>query len=91
MYLKVHVGTNCKEEKLDPPTRGYGVARTKARDYFIIHVKEKPERGLANKRVVEMLRKHFGKKAKAIRIVSGYDSPSKLISVDFENSVNVAG
>ena len=39
---------------------------------------------MANKRVVEMLREYFGPKAKAIRIVNGYDSPSKLVSVDFE-------
>ena len=72
MYIKVHVGTNCKEEKFEQ----------KAEDFFVIHVKEKPERGLANKKVVEMLRTHFGPSAKAIRIVSGYDSPSKLVSVD---------
>jgi len=72
MYIKVHVGTNCKEEKFEQ----------KESDFFIIHVKEKPERGLANRRVVEILRYHFGPKAKAIRIVSGYDSPSKLVSVD---------
>ena len=74
MYLKVHVGTDCKEEKIEK----------KAEDFFVIHVKEKPERGMANKRVVEMLREYFGPKAKAIRIVNGYDSPSKLVSIDFE-------
>ena len=75
MYIKVHVGTNCKKEKIEK----------KADDFFIIHVKEKPERGLANKRVVEMLRTHFGSKAKAIRIVSGHDSLSKLVSIDIED------
>ena len=72
MYIKVHVGTDCKEEKFEK----------KAEDFFLIHVKEKPERGLANKRVVEILRAHLGLKAKVIRIVSGYDSPSKLVSVE---------
>jgi len=77
MYIKVHVGTDCKEEKFEK----------KADDSFLIHVKEKPERGLANKRVIEMLRSHFGPAAKAIRIVSGYDSPSKLVSVDIDDVI----
>ena len=76
MYIKVHVGTNCKEEKFEQ----------KSEDFFVIHVKEKAERGLANKKVLEILRKHFGPSAKAIRIVSVYDSPSKLISVDLISS-----
>ena len=79
MYIKVHVGTNCKEEKIEK----------KAEDFFIIHVKEKPERGLANKRVVEILRKHFGPQAKAIRIINGTNSPSKLVSVDLVDELKI--
>lgn len=72
MYIKVHVGTNCKEEKIEQ----------KEKDFFVVHVKEPPERGLANKKVVELLRKYFGPKAGDIRIVNGHHSQSKLVSVD---------
>ncbi|MFA6536038.1 MAG: DUF167 domain-containing protein [Candidatus Paceibacterota bacterium] len=71
MYIKVKVKTNSDEELFEK------VSDTS----FKIQVKEKAERNLANTRVIELLRRHFGPKAGQIRIVNGHHSPSKLVAV----------
>jgi uncharacterized protein YggU (UPF0235/DUF167 family) len=51
-------------------------------DHYEISVKEPAERNLANKRIVEIVREiYHGAQA---RIINGYHSPSKLISIDME-------
>jgi len=51
---------------------------------YLIAVKASPERGLANERIIELLREHLGGRAKrlVIRIASGHHSPHKLISIE---------
>ena len=71
MYIKVKVKTNSDEELFEE------VSETS----FKIAVKEKAERNLANTRVIELLRRHFGPKAGQIRIVNGHHSPSKLLAI----------
>jgi uncharacterized protein (TIGR00251 family) len=72
MYIKLKVTPDSKEEQF-----------TKiADDHFDIRVKEPAEQNRANTRVLALVREHFGPRAKAIRIVSGHQSPSKIISVD---------
>ncbi len=69
MYIKVRVTPNVKKESVK-----------EEKGTFFISVKEPAERNLANTRVVELIQKHFN--AKNVRIVSGYHSPSKILSVD---------
>ena len=71
MYIKVKVKTNSNEELFEK------ISDTS----FKIQVKEKAERNLANVRILELLRHHFGPKIGQIRIVNGHHSPSKLIAV----------
>ena len=72
MYIKLKVKTEAKHEKF--------VKKTK--DHFDVAVKEPAERGLANKRVIELVRKYYKVYNGDIRIVSGHHSPSKIISLD---------
>ncbi|MCR4334148.1 MAG: DUF167 family protein [Patescibacteria group bacterium] len=69
MYIKLRVVTNAKKEKINKISE----------DHFEIWIREKAERNMANRRVVEVMKKYF--KTGKIRIVSGHHSPSKIISV----------
>jgi uncharacterized protein YggU (UPF0235/DUF167 family) len=71
MYLKVKVTTGAKKEKLVK----------KNKDTFEISVKEKPERNMANKRVVELIAEHLKMPEGKIKIINGHHRPNKLISI----------
>ena len=71
MYVKARVTAGAKKEALQQLSK----------DHFKISVKEKPLQNLANKRVVELIARHFRVPAKAVRIVSGHRSPSKILSL----------
>jgi len=53
----------------------------KDEDAFDISVKEKPERGEANKRVAEILAESFNVSVKKVRIIKGAKSPSKIFEI----------
>lgn len=71
MYLKIRVLPENKEDYV----------REEGADTLLIAVREKAERGLANRRALQLLVAHFGKE-KRVRIVSGHHSPHKIISVE---------
>lgn len=48
---------------------------------FIISVKEKAERNLANTRVIDLIALHFSLPIEHVKIISGQTSPTKLLSV----------
>lgn len=75
MYIHVKVQAGAKSESFEKIKE----------DHFSLAVKEPAERNLANKRVLELVRTNFPE-AKRVRIISGHQSPSKLISVDFEEN-----
>ena len=72
MYVKVKVKAGAKEDKMTLIKK----------DYFDISVKAPAERNLANKKVVELVRKYFKVYNGDVRIVSGHHSYSKIISLD---------
>ena len=74
MYIRVSVRTDAKVE----------FVKEEGENSYLIAVKASPERGLANERVLGLLREHLGaeKKRLIIRIVSGHHSPHKLISIE---------
>ncbi len=74
MYVKVHVRAGVKKEELV----------VESHDHLLILVKEKAERNMANRRVIEMVAGHFSVTVKKVRIISGHHSPSKMLSVDNE-------
>lgn len=71
MYIRVRVIADAKKETLEQT----------AEDSFLVSVKEPAEQNLANKRVLELVAKHFVIEPKRIRIISGHHSPGKILSV----------
>jgi uncharacterized protein YggU (UPF0235/DUF167 family) len=69
MHIKVKVTAGSRTEQIVQ----------KCENNYAMSVKEKAERNLANKRVLEILRDlHPGK---SVRIVKGHHSPSKIFEV----------
>lgn len=71
-YLKVAVKTGAKKESL----------KKKSEDHFEISVKEKAEKNMANRRVLELLALYFKVPLKKIRIVNGHHHPHKLLVLE---------
>ncbi len=71
-YIHVKVAASARKESF----------RQKSEDHFEVSVKEKAERNLANRRVIELLSLHFKIPVSKIRIVNGHRSPSKLLVVE---------
>ena len=78
MYIKVKVFTGAKKESFEQ----------KSDDHFEVAVKEKTERNMANKRVIELVAHYFKVPTGKVRIVSGYQSPSKILSIDPVRDMN---
>lgn len=74
MYIRVSVRTDAKVE----------FVKKEGDTSYLIAVKASPERGLANERVLELLREYLGggEKRLIIRIAGGHHSPHKLISIE---------
>jgi len=69
MLIKVRVTAGARAEKVVK----------KADDLYVVSVKEKSERNMANKRVIEIFRKLHPNKS--VKIVSGHHKPSKIIEI----------
>jgi uncharacterized protein YggU (UPF0235/DUF167 family) len=54
----------------------------KSKDHFLISVREKAERNMANARVLELVAEYFNVPTSKVRIINGHRSPSKLLVVD---------
>lgn len=72
MYIKVDAKTQAKKESLI----------RKSKDHFLISVKEKAERNMANKRIIEILTLFFKVQKGKVRIINGHHHPHKLIVVE---------
>ena len=70
MYIHVKAKTNQKNEHIKPLKEGY----------FEVSVKEKAEKNMANKRILELLKTYLNKSK--MRIINGHHSPNKLISTE---------
>jgi uncharacterized protein YggU (UPF0235/DUF167 family) len=72
MYIKVRARTGAKKEEFTAVSD----------DHFTVAVKEKPQQNLANRRIIALVAAHFGVSPKAVRIISGHHTPSKMLSVE---------
>ncbi len=70
--IKVKVGAGAKSEKVEEVGDGA----------FRIRVTEPPDKGKANKRVLELVAKHFDVSTLSVRLVSGNTYREKVIEVD---------
>jgi len=74
MYIKVKAFPLSKKESVIK----------KSEDKFFVHIKDPAERNLANRRITVLLAEYFKISKGKVRIISGYHSPSKIVSVDVE-------
>jgi|JI10StandDraft_1071094.scaffolds.fasta_scaffold3036475_2 uncharacterized protein YggU (UPF0235/DUF167 family) len=74
MYVKVRAVTNAKEELV--------VEEKPA--HLKISVREKPERNLANTRIIGLVAAFYGVSPKKVKIISGHHHPHKMCTVDIE-------
>ena len=72
MYIKVKVIPDAKKEKFEQ----------KSEELFEISVKEKAKQNMANKRIQELIARHFGIIKGKVKIISGHRSPTKIISIN---------
>lgn len=72
MYIKVRVTDGAKKEKVEK----------KSEDHYIISVKEKAERNMANNRICEIIATLESISIKSVRIINGHHSSSKILSVN---------
>ncbi len=74
MFIKIKVQASAKHET---------VKKLKS-DRYLINVKQPAERNLANSRVCQIMADILKVNKKAVRIISGHQNPSKIISVNIE-------
>ncbi|MFA6524134.1 MAG: DUF167 family protein [Candidatus Paceibacterota bacterium] len=72
MYIKAIVTVGVKKESIIQ----------KSPDQFIISVKEKAEKNMANKKIIELLASYFNISKSKIRIINGHHHPHKLLVVE---------
>jgi len=72
MYIKVEVLADAKNELVEK----------RSTDSFFISVREKAEQNMANRRVLELIRREFGGAGVIAKIISGHHSPHKILSVE---------
>lgn len=71
MYIRVEVIAGARRE----------IIKKTGSDSYSISVREKAERNLANRRILELVSKEFHGQRVMAKIVSGHHSPNKIISV----------
>lgn len=72
MYIRVIAHPLAKKEKMVE----------KKTDLLEIWLREPAERNLANKRILEIVARHFEVPHSKIRIISGHTSPRKMLSIN---------
>ncbi len=72
MIVKVKVKPNAKKEEI----------KELGKDYYEIRVTVVPEKGKANKKVIEILSKHLKVPKSRIKLIRGETSREKLFEID---------
>jgi len=71
MLIKVKIFPGIRKEEVTEKTEGV----------FDVKVKEKAEQGKANKRLVELLSRHFRVSENQVKVISGLKRRNKIISI----------
>ena len=67
--------------KVFPSSRKKEITK-KSEDNFLIKIKEKPERGLANRGVIKILSSYFKIPESKIRLVKGFRERNKIFEIN---------
>jgi uncharacterized protein YggU (UPF0235/DUF167 family) len=70
MYIKVRVKTGQKKEVIEEKSKGN----------FVVSIKQKAERNMANQRIIQIFQEIFD--TKQVKILSGHHAPRKMVSID---------
>lgn len=71
MYVRVHVTSGAKRERVTKHSE----------TEFDILVREPRERNLANRRVTSIIATLYGVPVRAVRLIAGHRSPTKLFDI----------
>lgn len=71
MLLKLKIKTNSKENKIEKLKD----------DEFRVFVKVKPEQGMANQKVLELVAEYLHVPRNKISLIKGHTAPSKIIEI----------
>ncbi len=71
MRISVKVKSGAREEKIE----------NLGGNHFFVSVRERPEKGMANKSVIRLVADHFRIAPTTIKIVSGFSSKKKIIEI----------
>ncbi len=71
MKISVKVKSGNREEKVE----------NLGGNNFLISVRQRPEKGLANKAVIKLIAKYFKLAPTTVKIVSGHSSKQKIIEI----------
>ena len=77
MFIKVKVIAGAKKEDI----------KKKNKDTYLISVREPAERNLANKRICELIALQLNISVKLVRIISGHQSSSKILSINLPENL----
>ncbi len=72
MYARMHV----------IPEAGRSHVEERARDSYVVSVREPAEQNLANRSALKLLARHLRISSAKIRIISGHHRPGKIVSID---------
>jgi uncharacterized protein (TIGR00251 family) len=78
MLIRVKVFPNSKKEEI--------IERSE--DSFEVRVKEKPERGLANRKVIRILSSYFNILETRIKLIKGLKEKNKIFKITSPSSVH---
>ena len=71
MYVRVRAKPSARKEQ---------IIEVDDRE-LVIHVREPAERNLANKRIIQILAERYEVSERAVEMLSGFRSPTKLFSI----------
>lgn len=71
MYIKVRAFPKSKNE----------IVKKISEDTYEIHIKEKAERNMANKRIIEIIASELYVDEGKVRIINGHHNTSKMLSI----------
>lgn len=72
MYIHIKAFTGQKKEAVFEKKPGY----------FDVFVREKPEQNMANRKIIELMAFHFGVSVSSVKMISGHQKPSKILSIN---------
>lgn len=72
MYVRVLVHPGAKKERI----------LKESDSEYTISVKEKAERNLANRRIIEIIADEFNIPKNRVKMITGHRSPRKIISIE---------